>query len=41
MPCMGDAVKRESGEIPEQYSITVKVTKTHNVIGREAEKTRE
>ena len=25
----GDVVKRESGEIPEQYSITVKVTNAH------------
>ena len=40
MPLWGDVVKRESGEIPEQYSITVKVTKAHNVIGRKAEKTR-
>ena len=40
MPCVGDAVKRESGEIPEQYSITVKVTKAQYVIGFMAEKTR-
>ncbi len=38
MPCVGDAVKRESGEIPEQYSITVKVTKARFTIGRKTEK---
>ena len=41
MSLWDDVVKRESGENPEQYSITVKVTKTQHVIGRKAEKTRE